>query len=67
MLPELQITGLFMGNISKYFSMNCCLSSESRRTYLLYTTFVPLLSDFIFCGHVPLFFFLSKCDYELWQ
>jgi len=63
MLPILEITHVFLGNINKDHSINCYLPPDNRRTYLIDIIFVSILSDFVFNGDVPLF--LSKCDYEL--
>jgi len=63
-LPVLEITDVFLGNINKDLSMNCCLPPDNRRKYLIDIIFVPVLSDFVFSGDVPLFFRNAIMNYR---
>lgn len=64
MLPVLEITDMFLGNINEDLSMNCCLPPDNRRTYLIDIIFVSVLSDFVFSGELPLFFRNSIMNYR---
>jgi hypothetical protein len=66
-LLVLEITDVFLGNISKDLSMNCCLPPNNRRTYLIDVTFMSMLKDFLFSGDLPLFFrnALMNCRSEI--
>jgi hypothetical protein len=55
MLPILEITSMFLGNINEDLSMSFCLPPDNRRTYLN-DIFVSMLSDFVFGGDVHLFY-----------
>jgi hypothetical protein len=66
-LPVLEITEMFLGNINKDLRMNCCLPPNNRRNYLIDITFESMFSDFVFSGDLPLLFWnaLINCRSEI--